>query len=72
MHAVYPIFCFSLPELIAQVIFSDRLMSVVRLSVHFHIFIFFSRTVLSTKLGTNHSWANEGSCPFPLGEITVK
>jgi uncharacterized membrane protein YphA (DoxX/SURF4 family) len=51
---------FSSPELKAQVSYSDRLLSVVRLpvrlSVNFYIFDFFSRTTgpILTKLGTNH------------------
>jgi hypothetical protein len=54
---------FSSPELKAQVSFSDRLLSVVllsvrlsvRLSVNFYIFDFFSRTTgpILTRLGTN-------------------
>jgi hypothetical protein len=49
---------FSSPELKAQVSYSDRLLSVVRLSVNFYIFDFFSRTTgpILTKLGTNHPW----------------
>jgi hypothetical protein len=57
---------FSSPELNAQVSFSDRLLSVVSLSVcpsvypsvNFYIFDFFSRTTgpILTKLGTNHPW----------------
>jgi hypothetical protein len=51
---------FSSPELKAQVSYSDRLLSVVRPSVHlsvnFYIFDFFSRTTgpILTKFGTNH------------------
>jgi hypothetical protein len=71
----------SSPELKAQVSYSDRLSSVVCLSVclsvNFYIFNFFSRTVgpILTKLGTNHPWgegmhvcANEGDCPSPRGD----
>ena len=57
---------FSSPELNAQVSYSNRPLSVVRLSVHmsvrlsvnFYIFDFFSRTAgpILTKLGTNHPW----------------
>ena len=61
---------FSSPELKAQVSYSDRPLSVVRLSVclsvclsvrlsvNFYIFDFFSRTTgpILTKLGTNHPW----------------
>jgi hypothetical protein len=53
---------FSSPELKAQVSYSDRLLSVVRLSVYpsvnFYIFDFFSRTTgpILTKLCTNHPW----------------
>jgi hypothetical protein len=51
---------FSSPELKAQVSYSDRPLSVIRLSirlsVNFYIFDFFSRTTgpILTKLGTNH------------------
>jgi hypothetical protein len=46
---------FSSPELKAQVSYSDRPLSVVRLSVNFYIFDFFSRTTgpILTRLGTN-------------------
>jgi hypothetical protein len=56
--------------------YSDRLLSVVRLSVNFYIFDF-SRTTgpILTKLGTNHPWgkviqvcSNEGDCPSPRGD----
>jgi hypothetical protein len=57
---------FSSPKLKAQVSYSDRLLSVVRLScclsvrlsVNFYIFDFFSRTTgpILTKLGTYHPW----------------
>jgi hypothetical protein len=49
---------FSSPELKAQVSYSDRLLSVFRLSVNFYIFHFFCRTTgpILTKLGTNHPW----------------
>ena len=49
---------FSSPELKAQVSYSDRPLSVVRLSVNFYIFDFSSRTTgpILTKLGTNHPW----------------
>jgi hypothetical protein len=52
----------SSPELKAQVSYSDRLLSVVRLSiclsVNFYIFNFFSRTTgpILTTLGTNYPW----------------
>jgi hypothetical protein len=68
---------FSSPELKAQVSYSDRLLSVVRLSVNFYIFDFFSRSAwpILTKLGTNHPWgegiqvcSNEGDCPSPRGD----
>jgi hypothetical protein len=74
------ILIFSSPELKAQVSYSDRLLSIVRLSVrlsvNFYIFDFFSRTSgpILTKLGTNHPWGegiqvctNEGDCPSPRG-----
>jgi hypothetical protein len=60
----------SLPELKAQVSFSDH-PSTVRLFVVFYIFDFFSRTTgpILTKLCTNHPWgkviqvcSNEGDC----------
>jgi hypothetical protein len=70
---------FSSPELKAQVSFSDRLLSVVllsvRLSVNFYIFNF-SRTTgpILTRLGTNHPWVKgiqvctkEGDSPSPRG-----
>ena len=69
-------YIFSSPELKAQVSYSDRLLSVVRLSVNFYIFDFFSRTAMPilTKLGTNHPWgegiqvcSNEGDCSSPRG-----
>jgi hypothetical protein len=64
---------FSSPELKAQVSYSDRLFSVIRLSVrlsgclsvclsvNFYIFDFFSRTAgpILTKLGPNHPWGRE-------------
>ena len=58
----FKIMLFSSPELKAQVSFSDRLSSAVRLtvclSVTFHFFIFFSRTAepISTELSTNPPW----------------
>jgi hypothetical protein len=58
---------FSSPELKAQVSYSDRPLSVVRLSVrpsvNFYIFDFFSRTTgpILTKLGTNHPWGGGDS-----------
>jgi hypothetical protein len=61
---------FSSPELKAQVSYSDRLLSVVllsvRLSVNFYIFDFFSRTTgpILTKLGTNHPWGGGDSKLF--------
>jgi hypothetical protein len=73
------VFFFSSPELKAQVSYSDSLLSVVclsvRLSVHFYIFDFFSRTTgpILTRLGTNHPWvkgiqvcSNEGDSPSPM------
>jgi hypothetical protein len=66
---------FSSPELKAQVSYSDRLLSVVRLSVY--IFDFFFRTAepIFTRLGTKHPWAkgiqnctNEGQPPSPRGD----
>jgi hypothetical protein len=55
------IYVFSSPELKSQVSYSDRLLSIVRLSlrmlpVNFYIFDFFSRTTgpILIKLGTNH------------------
>jgi hypothetical protein len=71
------LFIFSSPELKAQVSFSDRLLSVVRLSVNFYIFDFFSRTTgpILTTLGTNHPWGkgilncwNEEDCLSPKGD----
>jgi hypothetical protein len=68
---------FSSPELKAQVSFSDRLLSVVCLSVNFYIFDFFSRTTGPnlTRLGTNHPWgegilncSTEGDCLSPRGD----
>jgi hypothetical protein len=68
---------FRSPELKAQVSYSDRRLSVVRLSVNFYIFDFFSRTTgpNSTRLGTNHPWvegfqvcANEGDRPSARGD----
>jgi hypothetical protein len=49
---------FSSPDLKAQVSYSDHLLSVVRLSVNFHIFNFFSKTTgpILTRLSTNHPW----------------
>jgi hypothetical protein len=67
----------SSPELKAQVSYSDRPLSVVRLSVNFYIFDFFSRTTgpILTRLGTNHPWGegilnctNEGDCLSPRGD----
>jgi hypothetical protein len=67
---------FSSPELKAQVSFSDRPLSGVRLSVY--IFDFFSRTAgpILTRLGTNHPWvkgiqvcSNEKDSPSPRGDI---
>ena len=48
-------FLVSSPKLKAQVNYSDRPLSVVRLSVNFDIFEFFSRTTgpIVTKVGTN-------------------
>jgi hypothetical protein len=72
---------FSSPELKAQVSFSDRPLSgvrlSVRLSVNFYIFDFFSRTTgpILTRLGTNHPWvkgievcSKEGDSPSPRGD----
>jgi hypothetical protein len=68
---------FSSPELKDQVNYSDRLLSIVCLSVNFYIFNFFSRTTgpILTKLGTNHSWgegfqvsSNEGDRLSPRGD----
>jgi hypothetical protein len=72
---------FSSSELKAQVSYSDRLLSVVclsvRLSVNFYIFDFFSRTTgpILTKLGTNHPWgegiqvcSNKGDYPSSRGD----
>jgi hypothetical protein len=72
---------FSSSELKAQVSYSDRLLSVVCLSVclsvNFYIFDFFFRTAgpILTKLGTNHPlgkgiqvYSNEGDCPSPRGD----
>ena len=67
---------FSSPELKAQVSFSDRLSSVVCLSVCkiFPILDFFSKTTgpISNKLDTKYPWvkgikvcSNEGPRPFP-------
>jgi hypothetical protein len=63
---IYGPLIFSSPELKAQVSYSDRPLSVVRLSVrpsvrlsvNFYIFDFFSRTTgpILTRLGTNHPW----------------
>jgi hypothetical protein len=56
---------------------SDRPLSVVRPSVNFYIFDFFSRTTwpILTKLCTNHPWgkeilncSNEGDCLSPRGD----
>jgi hypothetical protein len=79
------LFVFSSPELKAQVSFSDRPSSVVRLSVrlsvNFHIFDFFSRTTgpISTKLATNHPWgegiqfcSNEGQRLSARGDNSKK
>jgi hypothetical protein len=66
-------FVFSSPELKAQVSFTDRLLSVWRLSVRH----FFFRTAwpISTKVGTNHPYAkriqnctNEAHPPSPRGD----
>jgi hypothetical protein len=68
---------FSSHELKAQVSYSDRPLSVVRLSVNFYIFDFFSRTTwpIVTRLGTNHPWgegiqvcSNEGDSPSLRGD----
>jgi hypothetical protein len=68
---------FSSPDLKAQVSYSDRQLSVVRLSLNFYIFDFFSRTTgpISTRLGTDHPWgkgfqvfSNEGDRPSPRGD----
>jgi hypothetical protein len=71
---------FSSPELKAQVSFSDRLLSVVCLSVcllNIYIFDFFFRTAgpILTRLGTKHPWAkdiqnctNEGQPLSPRGD----
>jgi hypothetical protein len=77
----------SSPELKAQVSYSDRLLSVVRLSVrlvclsvNFYIFDLFSRTTgtILSKLGTNHPWGRglkfvqmKGIAPLQ-GEIIAK
>jgi hypothetical protein len=67
----------SSPELKAQVNYSDHRLSIVRLSVNFYIFDFFSRNTqpISTGLGTDHPWgkgfqvcSNEGDCPSPRGD----
>ena len=84
LHYISPLY--SSPELKAEVSFSDRLLSVVCLSVclfvrlkTFHIFNFFSKTTwpISTKHATKHPWvkeiqvcSNEGSRPFPRGDNT--
>jgi hypothetical protein len=75
------ILLFSSPELKAQVSYSDRLLSVVRLSVYlsvnFYIFDFFSKTTgpILTKIGTNHPLgeglqvcSNERDCLSPRGD----
>jgi hypothetical protein len=74
---------FSSPELKAQVSFSDRPLSGVRLSVcpsvNFCIFDFFRTTgPILTRLGTNHPWvkgiqvcSKEGDNPSPR-EIIAK
>jgi hypothetical protein len=71
------IMVFSSPELKAQVSFSDRPLSGVRLSVRLYTFTFstsFSRTIgpILTRLGTNHPWvkgiqvsSKEGDSPSP-------
>jgi hypothetical protein len=75
---------FRSPELKAQVSFSDRLLSIVLLSVrpsvclsvNFYIFDFSRSTgPILTRLGTNDPWAegilncsNEGDCPSPRGD----
>jgi hypothetical protein len=65
----------------AQVRYSDHLLSVVRLSVNFYIFDFFSRTTgpILIRLGTDHPWvkgfqvsSNEGDRPSPRGDISKK
>jgi hypothetical protein len=67
---------FSSPELKAQMSFSDRPLSGVRLSVNFYIFDF-SRTngPILTRLGTNRPWveeiqvcSNEQDSPYPRGD----
>jgi hypothetical protein len=67
---------FSTPELKTQVSFSDRLLSVIRLSVKTYIFNF-SRTTgpILTTLSTNYLCgkgiqvcSNEGERPFPRGD----
>ena len=72
-------FFFSSPELKAQVSFSDRLSSVVCLSVC-KLFLFSTSSQeplgqFQTKLGTKHPWvkgiqfcSNEGPCPLPRGD----
>jgi hypothetical protein len=72
---------FSSPELKAQVSFSDRPFSSIRLScrpsVNFYIFNFYSRTTgpILTRLCTNQPWvegiqvcSNEGNIPPPRGD----
>jgi hypothetical protein len=77
METPITISVFSSPELKAQVSYSDRHLSVVRL---FYIFDFFSRAAGSilTKLGTNHLWGRgfkfvqiKGIAPLQ-GEIIAK
>jgi hypothetical protein len=72
---------FSSPELKAQVRYSDRPLSVVRLSVNFYIFDFFSRTTgpILNRIDTNHPWvkgiqvwSNEGDSPSPRGDNSKK
>ena len=80
----YTCIVFSSPQLKVQVIFPDRLLYVVRLSVchlsvafHDHIFMFFRTTgPISIKLGTKHPWvkgiqiicSNVGSYYFRKGD----
>jgi hypothetical protein len=68
---------FSSSELKVQVSFFDCSLSVVRSSVNFYIFDFFSRITgpTLTRLGTSHPWGegiqnilNEGQRPYPRGD----
>jgi hypothetical protein len=74
-------FFVSSPDLKAQVNFSDRLLSgvrlSVRLSVNFYIFVFFFRTTepILNKLCTNHPWvkgiqvcSKKGDSPLLRGD----